>query len=206
MIPLDRSLPGPSELNAYNRVNPNAGPYEFSHDLTFVRVKPIIKEQRNRDQGGLCIYCERAIAATAGHIEHIYPKSLAPARSFAYENMAQSCEGNAGSASYKHCGHKKDNAVLTVEPGQGCNDFFLVLTDGTLVANSQAPGVTSQLAKALTDQVASLGLNEPALKRERAAWIMSLVAVQKADSTALPSFLADKPYRHILSGLFPVKT
>lgn len=203
MIPLEPIWPAPPELDAFVASHPGAGPADFDR-LDFQPAKAAVKARRNADQGGLCIYCERKLVPTAGHVEHIHPKAGPegnPALTFTYSNLAHSCDGDAGGSPGQHCGHRKGHRPLPAPPGAGCNDPFLLMTDGTVTADP-ATALTRQRRHLLNSvQMNLLGLNEPALKREREQWVKTVQAVMAEDESMLAWFLSDKPFRHIMARL-----
>lgn len=114
-----RAVPTPV-LTAFNAANPAATVAEFSSQA-FQPVKTAVKADLNKDQGGLCVYCEGNLAPDAGQVEHIKPKggpNAYPLLCFKYSNDAHSCINT------KTCGQKKKNGLLPVEPGPGCNAQF----------------------------------------------------------------------------------
>lgn len=124
MIELQHRLPEPAVLRDYLRQNPNG----FWSDPTFQLIRLAIRHQLNLEQAGLCVYCECLLNKEDGHVEHIKSKDVYPQLTFAYNNVAHSCDGP------NHCGHLKQNHVLPVEPRSGCNRFFaLMAQDGRLV-------------------------------------------------------------------------
>ncbi|MBP6742086.1 MAG: TIGR02646 family protein [Deltaproteobacteria bacterium] len=60
-------------------------------------VKPKIRDQLYLKQCGLCGYCEGSLGVLGRHIEHIEPRGgIAgnPGRTYVYENMVASCQGD----------------------------------------------------------------------------------------------------------------
>lgn len=53
------------------------------------------------EQNGLCVYCEQTITADQAHLDHIKPRSAWPQLTWAYDNLAVSCNHA------DHCGHAK---------------------------------------------------------------------------------------------------
>lgn len=202
MIPLETTLPAPPGLDAFVAAHSTAGPGEFD-SLELQPVKAAVKARRNVEQDGLCIYCERRLGPTEGHVEHIHPKggpSGDPARTFVYANLAQSCDGDAGGTPNRHCGQRKGGGVLPVPPGAGCNEPFSLSTDGTILPD-QVSTLTKQRRHQLTSQINQLGLNEPALKQEREGWVRTVQAVMSENDAGLAEFLAEQPLRYTLARL-----
>lgn len=54
---------------------------------------PDIKKALIQETNGKCAYCEASVVAVAhGDIEHIYPKSLEPRKTFAWDNLTFACQ------------------------------------------------------------------------------------------------------------------
>jgi hypothetical protein len=63
-------------LAQFLAANPAATAADFD-GLAFRSAKDAVKADLNADQGGLCVYCEKALAAVEGQVEHIKsPKKL----------------------------------------------------------------------------------------------------------------------------------
>lgn len=177
----------PAELQTYRTMNPD-GTWD---DPAFQTIKPIVRRQLNREQEGLCIYCEGRLDEEEGHIEHIKSKGLNPPLTFVYDNLAHSCDSPG------HCGHLKKRQVLPVEPRPGCNRFFVLMAqDGKLIPTPGLPQGESQQAK---DTLRILGLNVPALARQRKSFAD---AIRYLSSKAeVDEFLTRAPFRWSLRGL-----
>ncbi len=187
MIELQHSLPEPSGLGDYRRRNPG-GSWD---DRAFETVRSTVRRQLNREQAGLCVYCETLLAEDDGHIEHIRSRNLNPRLTFAYDNLAHSC------SEPDHCGHQKKSQVLPVEPRPGCNRFFaLMALDGRLVP---ALGLTAGEGHQADDTLRILGLNVPALAWRRKGYADAIHAL--SDPADIEAFLAGAPFRWSLKGL-----
>ena len=68
-----------------------------------------IKRALENDEGGhKCVYCESLLELSSySNIEHFYPKSLYPSRTFCWENLFMACP---------HCNTSKDNFDTASEP------------------------------------------------------------------------------------------
>ncbi|WP_312777483.1 retron system putative HNH endonuclease [Corynebacterium variabile] len=65
-------------------------------------------EAMNMDRGSaaLCSYCESLLVENSGsHIEHLFPKSEYPDRTYRWDNLYLSCQNT------DHCGHYKDSTA-----------------------------------------------------------------------------------------------
>lgn len=202
MVELDRFLPEPQSFSDFRAQHPNAPPPEFNSD-EFQAAKNAVKAQRNHEQGGLCIYCEQTLDATWGHVEHVKPQRGPHAQrglTFVYSNLAHSCDGVVNRVSHEHCGHAKAHGVLTVEPGLGCNaEVFLRTVDASIEPLATLPEPRKTALRA--DIEGLLKLNHPTLKAARKNWVDRALEILRADPSGLPAFLANSPFRHILSRL-----
>jgi len=177
----------PVELGEYRRQHQDGA----WNDPAFQTLKPIVRRQLNHEQDGLCIYCEGHLHEDAGHVEHIKSKGLNPLLTFAYNNLAHSCDGPG------HCGHHKRRQVLPVEPGPGCNRFFvLMVQDGKLFPTPGLPHDESQQAQ---ETLHILGLNAPALARQRKSFADSVRYL--SSKVEVDEFLSTAPFRWSLRGI-----
>ncbi|WP_373974154.1 TIGR02646 family protein [Chitinibacter sp. SCUT-21] len=199
MVELQHTQPEPTVLAAYKGIYPSETNFDAK---TFIDVKPAIRAALNKDQGGLCVYCERKLSATRGQIDHIKPKSgpnAQPALTFTYSNYAHSCitEGRQST-----CGQQKKHGVLPIEPTLGCNTQWVLSTsDGKLEPKL---GLTRKQQAPVRLTCDMLGLNTNAvLVAERLEWAQKYIEVLKlAAAQGNPAlanqFLQIAPFRHIL--------
>ena len=181
----------PTELTEFRVSNPSATPADFSSAI-FHPIKQIVKRQLNHEQGGLCVYCERTLAAQDGQVEHIKPKSGVnehPLLTFVYTNYAHSCINEST------CGQKKKAGILPIEPALGCNELMILNTDGSIDPLETATRHQKHHVKQTRDM---LGLQNPDLTRERDSWIKQIRTLISIDPNLIHAFLADKPFRFIL--------
>jgi len=197
MVEISHRTPEPSELVRFRVDNPNAGPEDFDSEA-FQPVKRAVKRKLNRDQLGLCAYCESLLAPDEGQIDHIKPKKGVnghPSLTFEYSNYAHSC------VNPNHCGQAKGERLLPVEPRLGCNARFLLTTDGFVEPDkSQQHWEDVRLTRDL------LNLNEAELLRRRKYLVESALSFLPESEQLYSEFLKfiqNKPYRHILTRLFP---
>jgi uncharacterized protein (TIGR02646 family) len=186
--------PEPLELAQFRADNPTAGPEDFG-SLTFQPVKRSVKAKLSADQGGLCAYCESQLDPTAGQIDHVKPKGTQAHQhlTFVYTNFVHSCCHQP-----KHCGQKKKDGVLPIEPGSGCNDLFVLTKDGVI---SPVVGASKQQRHQVRQTVGMLGLNHATLQLERQRWVKSAEEVLKMYPQDFLQFIQDKPFRFILQRL-----
>ncbi len=187
-----RAVPTPA-LTAFIAANPAATVSEFN-SLAFQPVKTAVKADLNKDQGGLCIYCESNLAPNTGQVEHIKPKggpNAHPHLCFAYANYAHSC------INPKTCGQKKNNGLLPIEPGPGCNAQFALSTDGTV---EPIAGLTRRQLHTVRQTRDMLGLNADSnLVDERKRWFAQTIAVLQQAPNDIEKFLHTAPYRYMLA-------
>ena len=187
-----RATPTPA-LTAYIAANPAVSVADFN-SRAFQPVKALVKADLNADQGGLCVYCESVLAPDAGQVEHIKPKAgpnANPHLCFTFTNYAHSC------INPKTCGQKKQNGLLPIEPGLGCNTMFALSTDGTIEPIAGLTRAESHTVRQTRDM---LGLNADAnLVDERQRWLTNAIAVLRQAPDEIHAFLQTAPYRHLLA-------
>lgn len=192
MVELEHRATPPAALTVFCNNNPDATANDFDSPA-FQSLKNKIKEALNQDQGGLCVYCEQELAATAGQIEHIKPKggeNAHPDLCFSYSNYAHSCINN------KTCGQKK-NGLLPIEPGPGCNSKWTLTDDGTI---EPVNGLTKADIHTVKQTRDMLGLNADSdLVDDRKKWLKQTIAVLQHAPADVHIFLQLAPFRHILT-------
>jgi uncharacterized protein (TIGR02646 family) len=190
-----RSTPTPA-LTDFVKDHPGLTVDDFN-SRDFHPVKLAVKADLNEDQGGLCVYCEKPLQPTEGQIDHIQPKAGANGRPdlcFAYRNYAHSC------ITPKTCGQKKQDGLLPIEPGPGCNTEWALSTDGTI---EPLPDLHRKRRHNVVKTRDMLGLNKDSnLVDERRRWLACAIEILQQDPSGLPDFLQDAPYRHILATAF----
>ncbi|MFY9344567.1 MAG: retron system putative HNH endonuclease [Planctomycetota bacterium] len=101
-------------------------------------LKAIVKGALLAEQGFVCCYCERRIAAEirgleASHIEHLVPQSVDETRDLDYGNLLCSCS----SPPAQHCGERRGAQDLPIHPLQpDCEAAFLFGSDGSISPSS----------------------------------------------------------------------
>jgi uncharacterized protein (TIGR02646 family) len=196
MIEFTRRIPEPPELTAFCAANPMAGPDDFN-SLAFQSSKRAVKNALNADQHGLCAYCESSLQSNSGQIDHVKPKggpNAHPHLTFRYDNYVHSCCHQP-----KHCGQRKGDRILYVEPGPtGCNDKFTLSTTGVIDARTDLSRNERHMIRATRDQ---LGLNCPSLRSERERWVQASLSVLVTPDADFNAFIANIPFRFILRRL-----
>lgn len=186
----------PDELTEFNQKNPTAVPADFEGQ-EFGAIKSHVKASLHRDQGGLCVYCEKKLSATDGQIEHIKPKAAQkptqqafPELAFTYTNFAHGCINDIT------CGQKKKSGVLPIEPAPNCNEQWLLQNDGRI---EPILGLGKTQKHQVIQTRDMLGLNKDTrLVKDRADWFQSIVKVVHETPEAIDDFLAQSPFRYIL--------
>lgn len=190
MVELQHREPAPPELLPY--ANAPVGDFD---DVAFLPVKRAVKVALHAEQGGLCVYCEKLLSNTEGHVEHIRPKRgnyAHPHLCFVYGNLAHSCDNP------HTCGHNKKSGILPIEPGPGCNSDFTLLTDGQLDAVVTLDRVRRHEVRKTRDM---LGLNTASLCRERKQYVETVVQLLQQSPNEVEAFLAGAPFRSVLQRL-----
>lgn len=94
--------------------------------------KLLLKSQLLNEQNSICCYCGSALSIHGSHIEHIKCQDKYPNLRFDYANLLVSCNGHNA----KHCGHKKGNADLPIDPLMDeCDSEIKLNLAGELEAN-----------------------------------------------------------------------
>lgn len=122
-------------------------------------VKDALLSALLHEQGFVCCYCERRVAAGEScHIEHLVARSEAPDRELDYSNLLCSCTATRSA----HCGMKKGSRPIEVHPLQpDCTSAFRFLADGSIECRE------GNREGAATGTILTLGLNAPSLRDQR---------------------------------------
>lgn len=196
MLELQHRVQPPAALQTYLATHPNPTTADFDSPA-FKPVKQTVKAALHQDQAGLCVYCERPLAADKGQVEHIKPKggpNAHPHLCFTYKNYAHSCINN------QTCGQKKKHGLLPIEPGPHCNAEWTVSTSGTI---EPLAGLTRARSHAVRKTRDMLGLNaDTALVEDRKSWLRKLLVIEQEIPGSAIDFLSTSPFRHILATEF----
>lgn len=186
MIPLVHNPPTHPALNDFVATHPDA---DFD-SKAFHPVKVSVRKDLHQMQDGLCVFCERQVAADNGEIAHIKPKSVHPELAFSFHNYAFGCR------STDTCGAKQKAGLLPIEPGPGCNDRFSVSTvDATI---EPIAGLSRQQRHAVNSTCGMLGLNRMPLKAQRKDALDAYLAALQSFPDEADELLAHAPFRYIL--------
>ncbi|MGL6099732.1 MAG: retron system putative HNH endonuclease [Fusobacteriaceae bacterium] len=104
------------------------------------------------EQGYVCIYCQKRVKRKQGAIEHIRPKGIYGKLTYDYFNLAISCKDNS-----RTCDPKKNNSLLL--------EYHKCDIEKEIDYNLN--GELSSMNENLKEDIKTLGLNEPSLKRKR---------------------------------------
>lgn len=124
-------------------------------------VKTDLKCALLAEQGHVCCYCEREIKSSDSHIEHLTPKGRVPAKTYDYQNLLASCEGEKSNGRPPEtCGHLKQENLLPVHPLMGsCTDRFVFGSDGSV-----APTLDPDYGADAAEAIRVVGLDAPRLR------------------------------------------
>lgn len=128
-------------------------------------------ETMNTDRGpaALCSYCESLLTEASGaHIEHLFPKSDHPDKTYRWDNLYLSCQ------STDHCGHYKDSTAAPdydpadlIQPDiDNPDDYLHFHSSGEVAVRSGLPDAERHRAQTT---IAVLNLNAPSLVASRHA-------------------------------------
>lgn len=191
MVELQHRAAIPLELHSFLQAHPRAGVADFD-SWKFQPAKRAVKAALSADQEGLCVYCERRLAADDGQLEHIKPKggpNAHPLLCFTYTNFAHSCIND------HTCGQKKQNGLLPIEPGPNCNADWTLSTDGAIEPTGNQTRARKHAVRQTRDM---LGLNNAALMLERRRFLDTFVRVLRETPNDSHQFLDLVPFRYIL--------
>ena len=149
--------------------------------------------QTNRPEASKRLFVSQEVER---QIDHIKPKAGTNGRPdlcFDYHNYAHSC------INPKTCGQKKQNGLLPIEPGPGCNAEWVLSTDGTI---EPLPELTRRRRHDVIQTRDMLGLQDANLVDERRRWFASAITILKQAPDDFSEFLQHAPYRHILATAF----
>ncbi len=114
-----------------------------------------------------CAYCESKITAPKQHIEHFYPRSKFPPKTFDWSNLFGSCNNQ------DRCGNHKDNkqCIQSYEPAdlikpdeEDPEQMLLFVVDGTVaIRHDLAPVDRHRVA----ETIRVFNLNAASLKSQR---------------------------------------
>lgn len=143
---------------------------------SFRNHKPTVQENLLDEQYGLCCYSElRADLEGLGyHIEHLRPKSLYPAQTFDYTNLAASALSDDDLKTIKEDtfgGHAKlsayDPALFISCHAPDCARYFAYLSDGRIVPRDKLNNFEKDRA---SYTIRLLNLNSLYLVNRRRRW------------------------------------
>lgn len=164
--------PVPSELTdwlAKGNENDNWSPSwdNFQNPEKAAVLKALLTEQ-----GYVCAYCGRSVAAGGSHIEHFWPRSHFPARALDFSNFHASCGPATKPGMSKTCGDAKgawyDRSNLDLFPSHPtCEGRFGYGASGNVAAFDPADALAATV-------IETLNLNDDALVLERKAILTAL--------------------------------
>lgn len=175
MKPIFSQNSGGYKLDQAHQHPPTTGDEASSRWSSF-GYKAMVQELLLNDQYGLCCYSEtRADLEGLGyHIEHLRPKSLYPAQTFDYTNLAASALSSDDLKSIREetfGGHAKrsqfDPALFISCHDADCARYFAYLSDGRIVARDNLSASDKDRANYT---ITLLNLNSLYLTNRRRRW------------------------------------
>ena len=139
--------------------------------------RPVYEEvvsSLEKEQGGICCYCENELRKDSQHIEHLKPRSKFPNLDLEYSNLLLSCGNPQNSNPDPRCGVKKDDwydVKLFVPPlDPNSEKKFTYTQDGRV-----EPASSLDLAAEQTIEV--LNLNQKKLRETRKQLLFSILQI-----------------------------
>jgi len=179
MKPIIQKGSGGYHLDKAHTNPPTTADEATSRWNSFRNHKAKVQENLLDEQYGLCCYSEiRADLEGLGyHIEHLRPKSLYPAQTFDYTNLAASALSSNDLTTFKTIkeetfgGHAKlskfDPALFVSCHDLDCARYFAYLSDGRVVASDNLNNLEKDRANY---NIGLLNLNSPYLTNRRRRW------------------------------------
>ena len=125
-------------------------------------------------QKGQCAYCEAALVDGRWHIEHLWPKSVHPQRTFEWDNLFASCMRRDSCGTHKDQGGRPYDPQDLVDPAQeDPDDFLFFAQDGTVQPRI---GLNGRALRKADETIRVFNLNSPALRHQRAQVVKGLLA------------------------------
>lgn len=146
-------------------------------------VKKTIIDSLLDEQYYICCYCESELKEDDCHIEHVIPRHVEGVYDLDYSNLACSCVKCFERKIPMHCGHAKNNALISVTPyDEGCENRFFYRADGYIYAKDD-----DEDAK---NTINILNLNIPKLKDLRAK-VLSVYINYSEDDHSVKSIMEE---------------
>lgn len=128
--------------------------------------KAELRESLLQEQGHLCCYCMRRIAASTMKIEHWASQSQNRELALSYDNLLGACYGGEGKPfGSQHCDTHKGNTSLTINPTQvgDCERLIRYTASGEVLSN--VPQIDTDLNETLNLNLGWLKMNRAAVMR-----------------------------------------
>jgi uncharacterized protein (TIGR02646 family) len=128
--------------------------------------KDELRESLLQEQGYLCCYCMRRIAASTMKIEHWASQSQYRESALSYDNLLGACYGGEGKPfAAQHCDTHKGNTPLTLNPVQvgDCERLIRYTASGEIL--SDVPQIDTDLNETLNLNLGWLKMNRAAIVR-----------------------------------------
>jgi len=140
-------------------------------------IKQTVRRALLQEQGYLCCYCEIRVDENRGHIEHIQARHSRPDLDLIYKNMLYCCpETPRGMPTT--CGHARrpDDPVPVSPLNVDCEARFLYTAEGKMLPRNESDADAEETVRILN-------LNEPTLRRHRAAVCQEVAEAERDLST-----------------------
>jgi uncharacterized protein (TIGR02646 family) len=132
-----------------------------------------------------CAYCEAALE-DRWHIEHLWPKSHYPQRTFDWENLFASCMRKNTCGTHKDQGGRPYDPADLIDPGrEDPDDYLFFAQDGTA---QPRVGLTARRLRRAEETIRVFNLNAPALLYQRAQVIRTLLCSEPDVVEVLATF------------------
>ena len=123
-------------------------------------------------QQGQCAYCEDRLA-DRWHVEHLWPKSRYPNRTFLWQNLFGSCNRKHSCGTHKDQGGRPYEPKDLIDPASDDPDQYLLFgVDGMV---SPRDGLATADRRRAEETIRVFNLNAPDLCRERARVVKTLL-------------------------------
>lgn len=176
MVEIGHNSLSPHGLVALANTSPHPEWETMNSDL-----KQEIRSSLNKEQSGLCAYCERKLPENQGRIDHIVPQSKDESLIYEYKNLCHSCSGyysdrvTPGMRGPYSCDQIKGEESLDfLEPRRGVNLHIAInIESGELACSLDSENPKYSLTERILNK--TLGLNNPWLCESRKNSINALV-------------------------------
>jgi uncharacterized protein (TIGR02646 family) len=157
-------------------------------------IRADLEKQLIEEQGFICCYCQIGLEGNSHKyehstivFEHIFPKSIYPARIFDYDNLLLSCDGGKSSGidiGYetrpKWCDYHKNDSLISITPLDADCERYFQYNIIDLGASKLKIYLSSEDENA-NKTIAVLNLNVEQLQNRRGEYIAGIILEQNGD-------------------------